>query len=158
MAPSCSGEFLKKMFITRRRLISASKRSPVAIISSRAVFFWITMRAPVCSAAMARTASESSTTEREPILSSLMPSSRLNKSPVRLAKPELMASLLSIWRISGWKRMMMASTPTSRRVFSSTVIMRMLSALTTACSTSRTTSTSTILSTVESPRMLRMRK
>ena len=158
MAPSCRGEFLKKMFMMSRRLISASKRSPLSMNSSIELLCWMTMRAPVFSADMARTASASSSTLRLPSRSSLMPRSRLNRSPVRREMPVCMAKRFSRCRISGWKMMMIARTPTSRRAFSRTVIIRMFRTDATTCATSSNVSTSTMLITVESPRMLRSRK
>ena len=158
IAPSCSGEFLKKMFMMSRRLISASKRSPVSMNSSIDDLCWMTMRAPVFSADMARTASTSSSTLRLPSRSSLMPRRRLNRSPVRREMPVCMATRFSRWRISGWKMMMIASTPTSSRALSSTVIIRMFRADAMACPTRSRDSTSTMFSTVESPRMLRSRR
>ena len=54
--------------------------------------------------------------------------------------------------------MMIASTPTSRRALSSTVIIRMFRAEAMACATTRSVSTRTMFTTVESPRMLLKRK
>ena len=47
MAPSCSGEFLKKMFSMSRWLTSAFNRSPVLMISSSGTERCMTMSAPV---------------------------------------------------------------------------------------------------------------
>ena len=137
-----------------RRLISASKRSPVSMYSSMEDLCWSTMSAPVFSADMARTASPSSSTLWLPILSSWIPRMRLNSSPVRRVRPDCTAKRLSMWRISGWNRMITASTPTSNRAFRRAVIIRMPRADTTACNSRSATSTITILKTVESPRML----
>ena len=54
--------------------------------------------------------------------------------------------------------MMIASTPTSSRALSSTVIIRMFKAEAMASATISRDSTSTMFSTVESPRMLRSRR
>ena len=51
-APSCKGEFLKKMFSIKRWLIFASIRSPVATMSSKGILRSITIKAPTLSFAM----------------------------------------------------------------------------------------------------------
>ena len=109
IAPSCSGEFLKKMFSISRWLMLASIMSPVSIISSSGESRSMTISAPTLPLLMLMQAITTGIMASMSARAFLSPDENRRRMPLTL---RCVPRLYRNFRISSWNNMIIAITPT----------------------------------------------